>query len=658
MTALRLRQHGSLFLDAGGAEMRLRGVNLGGDCKVPFPDGGTHLPSDFVDHRDISFIGRPFPLEEADEHLRRIAHWGFNTLRLLTTWEAVEHKGPGLYDRDYLDYFTEVVRRAGEHGLYVFVDFHQDVWSRMSGGDGAPGWTFEAVGLDFNRFHAADAAHVMQRRYDYRSAEKQQDAYPQMSWGSNYRLPANAIMWSLFWGGAMFTPSFKIDGKNAQHFLQGRYLGAMNEVARRLAGMANVVGFDTLNEPGLGWIAQKLDYRHVAASEAHPDRPRVGPALSPLDALAMAQGLSVTVPVLTRDATGAAVPTSERTFNPNKVSIWREGASCPFEAAGAYRLKGGQAMSLDENFFRVHDGKPLTPSGHAYAPFFHRVAETIRRHQPDWSVFAEMDPFAHMSKRSFPPDMPERSVNACHWYDLGILYLKRFDPTRHKDAVTGEAETSEAAIAARYQHQVGDLASEAEHFPGGAPTLIGEFGIPYDLDEGAAYEAWKKGAREVWTAHETALGLMYDALDALGLHSTQWNYTASNRSDLRIGDGWNQEDLSVFSRDQQDEPADPSSGGRAVRGFCRPYAQRVQGRAATGAFDRTTGAFRLDFTAWPDIAGATEIYAPKAQYPNGFVVRFEGVPGRVIIDQERQLISAQALAGGPAWLRIERAPER
>ena len=74
--------------------------------------------------------------------------------------------------------------------FYVFVDFHQDVWSRMSGGDGAPGWTFEAVGLDFTKFHAAGAAHVMQYKYDYAKGGRQ-DAYPQMTWSSNYRLPAN-----------------------------------------------------------------------------------------------------------------------------------------------------------------------------------------------------------------------------------------------------------------------------------------------------------------------------------------------------------------------------------------------------------------------------------------------------------------------------------
>ncbi|MGZ5934847.1 MAG: cellulase family glycosylhydrolase, partial [Rhizomicrobium sp.] len=208
----KLDMKGRWFVDESGRRVILRGVNLGGDCKVPWPDGGTEHPSDFSDHRIVSFIGRPFPLAEADEHLARLKHWGFNCLRLLTTWEAVEHAGPGQYDEAYLDYFAEVSRRAGKFGLYVFIDFHQDVWSRMSGGDGAPGWTFEAVGLDFTKFHAAGAAHVMQHKYDYAKGGRQEDRYPQMSWSSNYRLPANAIMWTLFFAGRDMTPDFKIDG--------------------------------------------------------------------------------------------------------------------------------------------------------------------------------------------------------------------------------------------------------------------------------------------------------------------------------------------------------------------------------------------------------------------------------------------------------------
>jgi len=98
MALPRLRIAGEWFADDRGCRHILRGVNLGGDCKLPYPDGGTHLPTDFSDHRDVSFIGRPFPLEEADEHFGRLKRWGFNCLRLLTSWEAVEHGGPSQYD--------------------------------------------------------------------------------------------------------------------------------------------------------------------------------------------------------------------------------------------------------------------------------------------------------------------------------------------------------------------------------------------------------------------------------------------------------------------------------------------------------------------------------------------------------------------------------
>lgn len=62
------------------------------------------------DHEVVTFVGRPFPLEEAPEHFSRLRRWGLtfstslhsltffrhgNTLlvRFLVTWEAVEHAG-------------------------------------------------------------------------------------------------------------------------------------------------------------------------------------------------------------------------------------------------------------------------------------------------------------------------------------------------------------------------------------------------------------------------------------------------------------------------------------------------------------------------------------------------------------------------------------
>ena len=57
----------------------------------------------------------------------------------------------GLYppdDTDYVQYVLDVVKACRTFGLYVYVDPHQDVWSRHCGGSGAPAWTLDKVGLD------------------------------------------------------------------------------------------------------------------------------------------------------------------------------------------------------------------------------------------------------------------------------------------------------------------------------------------------------------------------------------------------------------------------------------------------------------------------------------------------------------------------------
>jgi hypothetical protein len=620
-----LKTSGPHFRDGHGRAVILRGVNLGGDCKVPFPDGGTNHPSDFADHRMVSFIGRPFPLAEADEHLSRLAHWGMNCVRLLTTWEAVEHAGPGKYDAAYLDYLAEVARKAGEHGLYVFIDFHQDAWSRMSGGDGAPGWTFEAVGLDFRKFHAAGAAHTMQAKYDYARGGRQEDRYPMMSWGHNYRMPANAIMWTLFFAGRDFAPEMTADGVNIQDYLQGHYLGAMREVARRVKHMPHVLGFDTLNEPSTGWIGKALSYRHVERSPQH-DRPVApGPAWSVLDGLLVAQGVARDIPELAFDSAVMKVRASgEKRVNADGVSIWAAGRECPFLKSGVFDRNGARR----EDYFQIVRGRKVDPEADYMVPFFNRVAETIRAENADWLVFAEFDPFQTLGGHPFPKGCPERMVNASHWYDIVTLVTKTFMYPNALNPFNGKMLEGRQAVLDHYVSQLARIKAAGEGLgAGGAPTLIGEFGIPFDLDGAAAYAAWSRGDRTdaPWASHITALGLMYEAMDKLLLSCTLWNYTASNRNDLSCGDGWNQEDLSVFSRDQQDDPSDPDSGGRAVKGFVRPYARAVQGTPKSMSFDSETGEFELVFDADPAIAAPTEIFLPAIQYPDDFAIQAKGL---------------------------------
>ncbi|WP_309630164.1 cellulase family glycosylhydrolase [Brevundimonas sp.] len=601
----RLSTRGSCFVDSTGRQVLLRGVNLGGDCKVPTaPDGHTRHPTDFSDHRTVSFVGRPFPLEEADAHLARIAGWGFNCLRLLTTWEAVEHAGPGEYDEEYLDYFAAVCDRAGAHGLHVFIDFHQDVWSRMSGGDGAPGWTFEAVGLDFTRFHAAGAAHVMQYRYDP-SIGGRQDAYPQMSWATNYRMPPNGFMWTLFFGGEAFAPDFRIDGINAGRWLRDRYLGAVRQVAERIAHLDHVVGFDSLNEPGSGWIGRALD---------DPGRTLSGAAWTPLDGLAVASGVTRVLPV---HAFGRGV-VSRTPVNADGVSIWLPGREDPFRVAGVWDIDlEGAAVALRPDYFRLVDGKDVTAEDPFMAQFMCEVAGTVRAIRSDWLIFAEVDPFAALAGgHGFPPGLPEGVVNASHWYDLAALVTKSYDPERSVDLLSGRPLLGAQAIEDNYVERLSALRAIGDALPGGAPTLIGEFGLPFDLDEATAYRRWAQGDRgpEPWANHVQALTTMYNALDRLLLSSTQWNYTVSNRNDPAVGDGWNQEDLSIWSADQMQEGHD---GSRAVEGFSRPYVRRTPGRLISQRFDVAERRFEAAIITEAELAEPIDICLPGHLYREG-----------------------------------------
>ena len=129
------------FKDEHGRTLLVRGVNMSGNAKLPNRPirAWDHLDESFYDHRNVTFVGRPFALHEVDQHFKRLNKWGLTFTRLLVPWEALEHHGPGLYDQEYINYLIEVLKKAPRYGIQCFIDPHQDTWSRFSGGSGAPG---------------------------------------------------------------------------------------------------------------------------------------------------------------------------------------------------------------------------------------------------------------------------------------------------------------------------------------------------------------------------------------------------------------------------------------------------------------------------------------------------------------------------------------
>lgn len=114
--------------DENNREIILRGINLDGGSKLPVQQTSffEKVDDSYWDGDNISFVNRPFLLEDAPTHFAKLKSYGFNTIRYVFTWEALEHKGPGIYDDEFIDFTIKVLKILDEFGFYVFMDPHQD----------------------------------------------------------------------------------------------------------------------------------------------------------------------------------------------------------------------------------------------------------------------------------------------------------------------------------------------------------------------------------------------------------------------------------------------------------------------------------------------------------------------------------------------------
>jgi hypothetical protein len=586
----------SRFKDEKGRTLMLRGVNLGGSSKVPFEANDAKCFRDgFLDHRNVSFVGRPFPLDHADEHFKRLREWGLTFLRFLVTWEAIEHAGPGLYDQAYLDYVCAVVKKAGEHGIQLFIDPHQDMWSRFSGGDGAPGWTFEAVGLDLTHFAETGAAVVHANNAG---------SFPRMIWPTNASKLASATMFTLFFGGDDFAPATRIENESAQQYLQRHYLSAIQQVVERLRDMPHVVGYDTLNEPSPGYIG----WQDLRIAEG---RLKLGDTPTPFQSMLLGAGIPQLVEQYTLTMRGMK-RIGSREVNSGRVGAWRSGSACIWRQNGVWDFdKHGAAQLLRPDHFAQLKGRTVEFARDYYRPFANRFARAIRQVDPNAMIFIETEP------TKLPPRWSSNDADsivwAPHWYDAMVMLTKRSNPWIAVDSRTDKLVFGPRGIRRSFAAQLAHLKAGAAVELGGVPTLIGECGIPFDLQEKHAYRTGD------FSAQTTAMDRTFRAIEDNLLNVTLWNYTADNTN--ARGDQWNDEDFSIFSRDQATNPSDLSSGGRALQTIVRPYPRATAGKLLHLSFDWKRKVFELAFQHDAQISAPSEVFVPNFQFPNGYEVR-------------------------------------
>ncbi|HWO65467.1 MAG TPA: cellulase family glycosylhydrolase [Umezawaea sp.] len=124
------------FRDDQGREVTLRGFTVSGTAKLAENRG---LP--FATTADASRSARA---------MKQLT--GANSARFPITWAWVEPE-PGRIDHAYLDRVTEQISAFTDEGILVYLDFHQDLYSRYLfnadswyTGDGAPAWVVRAGG--------------------------------------------------------------------------------------------------------------------------------------------------------------------------------------------------------------------------------------------------------------------------------------------------------------------------------------------------------------------------------------------------------------------------------------------------------------------------------------------------------------------------------
>jgi hypothetical protein len=554
-------------------------------------------------------VGRPFPEEAAEAHFDRLRRWGFTFIRFIITWEALEHEGPGIYDEAYLAYLRKILLAAEKRGISVFIDPHQDAWSRWTGGDGAPAWTMEKLGFILDRLDAVGAALTHQNYHRFNPGP-----YPRMIWPTNYSRYAAATMFTLFFAGNTYAPDVKIDGEPVQDWLQERYFAAMRHCYRRLKNNKAIVGWGTMNEPYPGFIGcRDLSILENCVTQA-------GPMPSPFAAMVAASGRPVRVPVYTTGLGGIRV-TGSRTLNDEGLSLFADGFTCPWKRAGVWTDEGGEARLLKTDHFARYQGRPAAFTGDFLKPFMNRFIGRLREVQEKTIFFIEGVPLGEQP--AWKGEDPPGVVNAFHWYDGLTLYTKFFRPWFSLRLDTAKPLWGRKKVAAYFSEQLSRAIGWTRDHMENIPCFLGEFGLPFDMNGRRAFKTRN------YRLHEEALSMYYDAIDTHLLHSTIWNYTADNTHEW--GDGWNNEDLSIYFNGE----------GRAAGGWLRPYPQATAGLPRFLRWDRKKRLLVYRFTADPAVSAPTEIYAPREYFGSRPEITVKTSP-----------------AGGPVRTEYQAEPQR
>ena len=293
---------GMRFTDDKGRERIFSGVNY------------VYKGAD-VDENGVIHYKNPL----TDELLAALAAKGVNILRLGCTWAGIEPEMTQ-YNMTYLEEYKAAAKRCAKHGIYVFLDWHQDLYSPFCfAGDGAPAWA---------------------------CLYKKNPKKARFIWAEGYFFDRNVQRcFDAFWHNE------EVHGRG----LRDRFCDMLTFTAKFFADCDNVMGYDVFNEPYPGTLGGKI-FRNLVANGAgtlllsgNVDRPKMLKDAKKGDVMSL---LSVADdPVVYRGVIGGA----EKLLTPFDVGEYHDFLCA---AAAAIRKATDKGVIFMENSYYSNTGIP------------------------------------------------------------------------------------------------------------------------------------------------------------------------------------------------------------------------------------------------------------------------------------------------------------
>lgn len=570
------------FVDENGNLVQLRGVNFDPTVKFPSnPNYPTYLPINFnqQDQESVSFINHPIPIAEVKPHIFRLKSLGFNCLRVPFTWESMEHDGPGKYDFEYIDYLITLLKTIHmvDNGMYIYLDPHQDVWSRFTGGSGAPLWTLYAAGFQPNRFYDTSAVLL---HSGYASECNDTKKILPMLWTTNYYRLACQTMFTLFFGGKTFAPKCVINGVNIQDYLQDKFIDTIITFYSRCLETAPclftdncIIGLESMNEPNSGYIG--MENLGKLSSDRHL---KLGTTPTALQSFLLGEGIDCTVEYYKLKLLGP-MKQGTKQIKTNKSKCWLTEEERN-EVDIKYKWKRGEEWLPHQCVWKLHD--VWSSNGHLLKPnYFHInpidnsiIDERTFINQFFMNYYAKLyKKFRSIDNDRFifiqPPVLKEppnilsskyseliddKTVYACHYYDGYSLMFKTWNKyfnvntyaiMRGKPACFNIL-IGEQNIRNSFKNQLKLMRQEvATNIGYNVPVIFSEIGMPFDMDNKKSY--FIQDPTNCYNSQTKAMDAIMYALESNNLSFNLWCYCHVNTHEY--GDHWNQEDFSIWCKD-------------------------------------------------------------------------------------------------------------